>query len=239
MVTKLECITMYGLKQTFLLVVVLLCLVAALCTSGEIHVSSAARLGQVTTSTMTFESFVTSPSPLVQIFNGPFTVLSTTGTNLPCELWAVNFNATAGQYLSSSFNSDIPVGLFVVQQASYQNWVKAGTCGTMSDAIAGQVVTTSYDISPVAIPSSGTWTIVIVNSSNAKNADGYLAAYLTTIPYSVTQPLTGTITMTTTTTSGSTVLSGRPISGFPASSITLGIMGGLIAIILLRRRNQR
>jgi len=213
--------------------------VAILSTGGEDHVASAERLDQVTTSTMTFESFVTSPSPLVQIFNGPFTVLSTTGTNLPCELWAVNFNATTGQYLSSSFNSDIPVGLFVVQKASYQNWVKAGTCGTISEAIAGQLITTSYNINPVAIPSSGTWTIVIVNSSNARNADGYLAAYLTTVPYSVTQPLTGTITMTTTTTStASTVLSSRPVPGFPASSIILGIMAGLIAIIMLRRRNQ-
>jgi hypothetical protein len=215
---------------------VLLSLAALLTVVGENHVVSAASLDQVTTSTMTFESFATSPSPLEQIFNGPFTVLSTTGTNLPCELWAVSFNATTGQYVSGTFGSDIPVSLFVVQQTSYQNWMKAGTCGNMGDAIAGQLITMSYSIPPAAIPNSGTWVIVIVNSSNARNADGYLAAYLSIVPYPVTQPLTGTVTMTSISTT--TVLSGQPVPGFPVASIIIGILAGLIAIVMLRRRNE-
>lgn len=227
---------MLCLKDSVIIVVVLLCLVAVLNTMTDYQVTSAARLDQVTTSTVS-----TSLSSLEQIFNGPFTVLATTGTNLPCELWAVNFNATPGQYLFGSFNSDIPVSFFVVQQSSYQKWVKAETCGNIGDAVAGQLLTTSYLLRAVAIPSAGTWTIVIVNSSNARNADGYLAAYLSTVPYTVTQPIIGTITMTTTLTTETVVIS-QPVTGvpgFPASSIILGIIAGLIAVVMLRRRSHR
>jgi hypothetical protein len=220
------------------LAVISACLVGLVGAGGGGHVAFAVRPNQVTTSTITIESFTTSPSPLEQVFNGPFTVLSTTGTNLPCELWALNFTAGIGQYLSGSFNSDLPVGFFVVPQESYHEWVKAETCGSLASAIAGQLFTTSYDIGPVAIPSSGIWTIVIVNSSNARDADGYLAAYLTTTPLTVTQPLTGTITLGSTTTSTATLVSGRPVPGFPFSSIIVGIMVGLMATIALRRRNR-
>jgi hypothetical protein len=186
---------------------------------------------QVTTST--FESL----APLQQLFNGPFTVLSTTGTNMPCELWALNFTGTIGQYLTGSINSDIAVSFYIVQASAYQNWVKAETCGSMTDAIAGSLLTTSYTFTPVAIPTSGAWTIVIVNSSNARNADGYLAVYLSSLPLTVTQPLTGTITMAyTSTTTTSSIASGQPVPGFPASSMLLGIMVGLTVIIMLRRR---
>jgi hypothetical protein len=190
---------------------------------------------------ITYTNFSTSPSPLIQVFNGPFTVLSTTGTNLPCEFWALNFTATTGQYLSGALNSDVPVGFFVVAQSSYQNWVKTGTCGNVADAIAGQLFITSYNVSPpVAIPSSGTWTIVIVNSSDARNADGYLAIYLTTMPYTITEPLTGTITMTSTSTisTTSTLQATQPVPGFTPYSILLGIMAGLAVVALLRRRNE-
>ena len=227
-----------NLKRILVLAVISACLLGLLVTGSEVHTALAVPPSQVTTSTMTVESFATSPSPLEQIFNGPFTVLSTTGTNSPCELWALNFTAGIGQYLSGSFSSDLSVGFFVVPEGNYQEWVKAETCGSLTSAIAGQLLTTSYDIGPVAIPSSGIWTIVIVNSSNARDADGYLAAYLTTTPLTVTQPLTGTITMISTTTSTATILSGHPVAGFPFSSIIFGIMVGLIAIIALRRRNR-
>jgi len=226
------------LRRILVLAVISACLVGLLGTGGEGPVALAMRPNQLTTSTITVQSFATSPSPLEQVFNGPFTVLSTTGTNLPCELWALNFTAEIGQYLSGSFNSDLPVGFFVVLQESYHDWVKAETCGSLTSAIAGQLLTTSYDFGPVAIPSSGIWAIVIVNSSNARDADGYLAAYLTTTPLTVTRPLTGTITLMSTITSTSTLLGGRPVPGFPFSSIILGIIVGLMATIALRRRNQ-
>ena len=226
------------MKRAFVLAVVLLSLAALLSAVGENNVASASHLDQVSTITV-LTSISTLPT-LGQVFNGPFTVLATTGTKLPCELWALNFNATTGQYLTGSINSDIPVSFFVVQQTSYQNWVKAGTCGNLGDAIAGQLLTTTYSINSVAIPNTGTWTIVIVNTSNARNADGYLLAYLSPEPYPVTQPLTGTIIMTTMTTTltTSTALSAQPVPGFPLYSIVLGIIAGLIAVVMLRRRNH-
>jgi len=240
MVTKLDATSVCRLNRLVASAVMLVCVMALLGTGVGNQVASAARAEQLTTSIMTFTNFSTSLSPLVQVFNGPFTVLSTTGTNLPCELWALNFNATTGQYLSGTLNSDVSVGFYVVPQASYQDWVKTGTCGNLGDAITGQLLTTSYGVDPpVAIPSSGTWTIVIVNSSSARDAEGYLAIYLTTMPYTVTQPLTGTVTMTTSTTSTtSTVLSSQPVSGFPTSSILLGIVVGLLAIMMLKRRKK-
>jgi len=232
MLTTLECVSVLSLNRLVVLAVALLSLVALLSAAGEGHLASVSRLNQVTTSTFS------SLAPLQQLFNGPFTVLSTTGTNLPCELWTLNFTATIGQYLSGEVNSDIPVSFYVVQAAAYQNWVKAETCGTMTEAIAGSLLTTSYSFTPVAIPNSGAWTIVIVNSSNARDADGYLAVYLSSMPLTVTQPLTGTITMTFTSTTTS-VVSGQTVPGFHVSSIFLGIMVGLGAIILLRRKRGR
>jgi hypothetical protein len=210
--------------------VAVLSLVVLFSTVGG-HFASASRPSQVTTST------IESLAPLQQLFNGPFTVLSTTGTNMLCEFWSLNFTATVGQYLTGSFNSDIPVSFYVVRTMAYQDWLRAGTCGSMTDAIAGSLLTTSYGFTPVAIPDSGAWTIVIVNSSNARNADGYLAVYLSSVPLTVTQPLTGTITMTYTSTTAS-VVSGQPVPGFPVSSILLGIMAGLAATIIFRRRKR-
>jgi hypothetical protein len=175
-----------------------------------------------------------------QVFNGPFTVLSTTGTNLPCEFWTFNFAAATGQYLSGNFTSDSPVSFFIVPQANYQDWVKSGTCGNSGEALASQLIVTSYSFNGIAIPSTGTWTIVVVNSSNEKNADGYISAYLSTGGYTATQPfnqpLTGTITSTIT----STTLLGQPttIPGFPPASIILGIFGGLVAVVILKRRTR-
>jgi hypothetical protein len=165
-------------------------------------------------------------------------VLSTTGTNLPCEFWTFNFTATTGQYVSGSFSSDNPVSFFIVPQASYQSWVKAGTCGNAGDAIASQLISTSYNFTRIAIPSSGTWTIVIVNASNAKNADGYVTAYLSTAGYTATQTLIGTVTTTISTPVTSQPTSATGVPGFPIASIILGLMAGFVAIIVLRRRNR-
>ena len=204
------------------------------------HGSFAAYSDQVVTSTVTVGSIVSTSLSLPQrIFNGPFTVLSTTGTNLRCEFWTFTFTADAGQYVSGNFTSDNPVGFFVVQATSYHNWLEGGTCGNVGDAIASQLITTSYSFN-AAIPTSGMWTIVLVNSSTAKNADGFLAAYLSSGSYTITQPLMGT--MTSTITSPTATASGagqsRTIEGFPFASIVVGVMFGLVAIVVLRRRGR-
>lgn len=219
--------------------VALLLLAAFFVSLGEGHDPLAAHSDQVVTSTVTVGSSVsTSLSLSEQVFNGPFTVLSTTGTNLPCEFWTFNFTANTGQYVSGNFSSDNPVSFFVVQAASYRGWLRAGTCGNVGDAIASQLITTSYSFN-AAIPTSGMWTIVLVNSSNAKNADGSLAAYLSSGSYTVTQPLMATVTTTITSASATASGSGQSttIDGFPFASIVVGIVVGLVVIAILRRRN--
>jgi hypothetical protein len=223
-----------------MLAIALLFLTAFFMSLGEERVSLAAHSDQVVTRTVTVGSSVSTLLSLPQqIFNGPFTVLSTTGTNLPCEFWAFNFTADTGQYVSGNFSSDNPISFFVVQTASYQRWLKADTCGNVGDAIVSQLIGTSYSFN-AAIPTSGMWTIVFVNSSNAKNADGSLAAYLSLGSYTVTQPLMGTITATITSSSATVSSSSESttIDGFPIASIVVGILVGLVAIVILRRRNH-
>lgn len=217
----------------------LLLLAAFLMSLDAGHVSLAARSDQVVTSTVTVGSSTLTSLSLQQIFNGPFTVLSTTETKLPCEFWTFNFTANVGQYVSGNFSSDNPVSFFLVQVANYQSWLKAGTCGNAGDAIASQLITMSYSFN-AAVPTSGTWAIVLVNSSNAKNADGSLVVYLSSGSYTVTQPLISS--MITTISSAGTASPGMSqstnIDGFPLASIMVGIMLGLIVIVSLRRRNR-
>ena len=202
--------------------------------------SSATHFEQVTTSTMLVGTSVsTSLSESQQIFSGAFTVLSTTGTNLPCEFWTFNFTATTGQYVYVNFTSDNPISFFLVQPSSYQTWLKTGSCGNAGDAIASQLVTTTYNVTR-AIPTSGRWVIVLVNSSTAKNADGFLVVNLSASSYTITQPLMTTITASLTYASVSSTSSGPStgIAGFPIASIVFGIALGLIVVTILRRRES-
>ena len=230
------------MRRKILLVVVLLCLSALLATLGYTPLFSAASAEQVVTSTET--NISQSMSPAQAIFKGPFTVLSTTGTNLPCEFWISNFTTTAGapgEYVSGNFTSDNPVSFFIVQQAKYENWLKEDTCGTMGDAITSQLITTSYAFN-AAIPSPGAWLIVLVNSSNAKNADGFLVAYLSTLSYTVTELITSTITMITSTIRMSTTI--QPTSKVTSQlasvigiiGIIVGIAVGLLALLMSRHK---
>jgi hypothetical protein len=200
------------------------------------QVSSTARSNQLVTSTVTVGSNVsTSQSQSQLVFNGPFTVLSTTGTSLPCEFWTYNFTATTGQYVSGNFTSDNPISFYVIPASRYQTWFKTGSCGNVGDAIASQLTSTSYSFNSVAMPNAGTWMVVLVNSSNARNADGYLSIYLSTSSYTVTQVILSTIT--TGTTAASTVSGqGTGIAGFPVTAIVIGIIAGLVAVVILRRR---
>jgi hypothetical protein len=218
----------------------LLVLAAFLMSRAVGHISLAARSDQVVTSTVTVGSSTLTSLSVQQIFNSPFTVLSTTETKLPCEYWTFNFTANTGQYVSGNFTSDNPVSFFLVQVAKYQSWLKAGTCGNAGDAIASQLIATSYGFN-AAIPTSGTWTIVLVNSSNAKNADGSLVVYLSSGNYTVTQPLISSMitTISSAGTAGPSSSQSTNIDGFPLASIIAGIMIGLIAIVGVRRRNRR
>jgi hypothetical protein len=211
--------------------------------TSEKQVSSAHSY-QVSSSTALVGSGVsTSPSQAQRVFSGAFTVLSTTGTNLPCEFWTFDFTASTGQYVSGNFTSDNPISFFVVEPSSYQTWSKTGSCGNVGDAIASQLITKSYDFT-AAIPSSGTWLIVLVNSSNAKNADGFLVVYLSSSSYTVTQPLMPTVI--TYLTSSSTSEQSTARTGFPIISLILILIFVqifistttlvLVVVALLRRR---
>ena len=227
---------MYLLRRSFVLLTLVLCLAALTAPVAQSRASPVP--GQVFTSTITTGSMVSTAISQAQILNRPFTVLSTTGTNLPCEYWAFNFTATVGQYLSGGFSSDNAVSFFVVQQATYQKWVASGVCGNAGDAIASQLFGTGYNFTALAIPTSGTWTVVIVNSSNARNADGFVTLSLSATVYPVTQPLLRTITTTVTSTSVSASGQSTNIDGFPFASIILGFAVGLVAVVLLKRRHN-
>ena len=197
---------------------------------------------QSATRTVVRTSLWTSMSTPPLVFKGPFTVPSTSGTDLPCEFWQTNFTTTTGQYasLSGNFTADNPVNFFVVQQSKYQEWLNAGTCGAAEDAIASQLITTSYTFN-AAIPSPGTWVIVFVNMSNAKNADGFLVAYLTTVGYTETELMTSTITSIT------TITTAHPASKvniqfaelIAITGLIVGVIAGLVAIIMSRKRTVK
>jgi len=225
-------------KLTFL--IALLCLIAFVTMISGNQASSATHFEQVTTSTMLVGTSVsTSLAHPQQIFNNAFTVLSTTGTNLLCEFKTFNFTAATGQYVYGNFTSDNPISFFLVQPSSYQTWLKTSSCGNAGDAIASQLVATSYSFN-ATIPTSGAWVIVLVNSSTAKNADGFLVAYLSSSSYTITQPLMTTITASLTYASVSSTSSvpSTGIAGFPIASIVFGIALGLIVVTILRRRES-
>ena len=228
----------------FLLVLAALCLLALTTDPSYSWTPSNTNSEQTVTNTVVLGTTVSTSKSLPQVvFKGPFTVLSTTGTNLPCEFWASNFTAALGEYVSGNFTSDNPVNFFIVQQTKYEDWLKAGTCGTTQDAIASQLITTSYTFD-AALPSPGIWLIVLVNTSNAKNADGYLVAYLSTLGYTVTELMTSTIIPTII--SSSTITTAQPTSivSFNFSSviailgIIVGIAVGLVAILMISRRRR-
>ena len=199
----------------------------------------------MTTATIS-NTLTTSLSPRQLLINQSFTVLSTTGTNLQCELWNFTFTGNQGQYISGNFTANRPVDFYLVQDTNYQNWLKQGTCGTATDAIVSQQLTMSYNFS-AALPNSGRYDIVLVNSSNTSNAGGSITAYLSSIGYTITEVMESTITTTGVTTgvSTGTTQTTQPTStlstnipGFPVESILAGIIIGLIAILILRFRKR-
>jgi beta-lactamase regulating signal transducer with metallopeptidase domain len=80
---------------------------------------------------------------------------------------------------------------------------------------------------------------VLVNISNAKNADGYLVAYLSTLGYSITEVITLTITPASTSavsTQPTSSVSTQPAIEIATIGLAVGIAVGLIAIIMSRKR---
>ena len=209
-------------------------------------VTFASRVNQVETSTITVgTSFTTSIAQAQQLVNGPFTLLSTTGTSLQCEFWNFTFTAVQGQYLSVNFTSNIPLDVYIVEDTHYQNWLKQNSCGNQADALASKPLTVSYNLIGV-LPSSDKWDLVLVNSSNTRDANGFIVAYLGTGNVAVAEELlsTTTITSPTITTVSSMTLStgaGAPftgVPGFPTESIVLGVVIGLAAVMILRNRRH-
>jgi hypothetical protein len=214
-----------------------LCASSLLTIVGSVgYLTFAAQVNQMATSTVTLgSSLSTSLSQPQQLIYRSFTVLSTTGTTLRCEFWNFTFTGNQEQYVSGNFTSDNQIDFYVVQDTSYQNWLKTGSCGNVGDAIASQLLSKSFSFN-AALPSTGTWLIVLVNSSNSKNADGFIAAYLSAGSYTITQQLLSTIT--TTTTSANTVTPSTNIPGFPIESIAVGVLVGLVALMILRHRSR-
>lgn len=207
------------------------------------HVAYASQVDQAETVT-TITSLTTSLSQPHQLINSAFKVVSTTGTNLPCMFWNFSFTGSQGQYVYANFTSDIPLYFYIVQNTTYQNWVKQGLCGNSADALASQANSMSYGFSS-PLPNSGTWTIVLVNLSNSRDADGFITASLGTASYTITQAVVETVMLTGTSVSSATPLvtssTATPspsIPGFPAESITIGLVIGLGVLMILRYRRR-
>ncbi len=225
------------MQVRYLLAITLVCSTFLLPTVlSDNFLAFSAQVNQV--ETITVGSTVTTSQSQVQLLiNRSFKVLSTTGTNHPCETYNFTFTGNQGQYVSGNFTSIIPLYFYIVQDTTYQNWLKSGSCGNGADAVVSQSNTMSYSFN-VPLPNAGTWDIVLVNYSNSRDASGFIVAYLSSGSYTVTKPLLSTITSTTT--SSSSFTQTYPgISGFSVESIALGILVGVAALLVLRRRRSR
>jgi hypothetical protein len=199
------------------------------------YVTFASQVNQVKTITVG-SSVTTSLAQQQQLINSSFKVISTAGTNLHCQFWNLTFIGNQGQSVVGNFTSDIPLDFYVIQDASYQSWLKVGSCGNGADAITSQLSTMAYSFD-VALPSSGRWDLVLVNFSNARDADGFMVAYVPAGSYTSTQQLLSTVTPTSTFTSATTPSTGIP--GFPVESIIVGMVTGLVALMILRCRSEK
>ena len=161
------------------------------------------------------------------VMNRSFTVYSTTGTSVSCETASFTFNGTRGQYVSGNLTSNIAVGFYIMADATYQSWSKLGNCGSVPGAIESQQSTMAYDFT-VALPDSGIWDIVLVNSSNARNASGFLMAYLTSGTFISTTSLLSTVTQTIPVESAIIIQGEATVSNY-----SLYLIAGIIAIVFV------
>lgn len=226
---------MFSLKVRHAIVILIVCIASLLAIVGSANYRTfASQVNQVKTITVG-SSVTTSLAQQQQLIKSTFKVISTAGTNLHCQFWNFNFTGNQGQYIAGNFTSDIPLDFYLVQDTSYQSWLKVGSCGNTVDAITSQLSTMAYSFD-VVLPSSGKWDLVLVNFSNARDADGFIVAYVAAGSYTSTQQLLSTITMTSTFTSTTTPSTSIP--GFPVESIIIGMVTGLVALMILRRRQS-
>jgi hypothetical protein len=208
--------------------------------SGANYAASAIQVNQVETRTVTVgTSVVTFQGQRQQLINSAFKVISTTGTNLHCEFWTLNFTANQGQLVSGNFTSNIALNFYLVQDSNYKSWLNQGSCGNAPDAVTSQLSTMSYSFNAI-LPSSGSWDIVLVNVSNSRDASGFMLAYIGAGGYTTTEESLSTTTLTSALTSASnTTTPTTSIPGFPVESMALGMIAGLVALMVLRLRKTR
>ena len=221
---------MISTRTGYLSMIMIACVILVLPTIvNETYATYGNSVNQVQTITVG-STASTSFSQGQQIINRAFKVLSITGTTLPCQVYNFTFPANEGQYVSGNFTSVVPLDVYIVTNQTFQNWQRSGSCGNPADALASQMNTMAYNFNGI-ITSSGTWDIVLVNTSN-RDADGFMVAYLSASSTTIIQPLLSTIT-------GATSASIPPsIPGFPIESIAIGALIGVALIVLLRRRRR-
>ena len=232
-------------RSVFIIVIICAMSIFAVVSSQNFF-ALAMGVNQTGITTTSFTSTSTSLSPRQQLINQSFTVPSTTGTTLQCELWNFTFTGNQGQYVSGNFTANIPLDFYLVQDTNYQNWLKQGTCGSATEAIASSQLTMSYNFS-TALPNSGKWDFVLVNSSNTNNAGGSITAYLSSVGFTMTEVMVNTITTTgispsmtpgATETTQPAATASTNIPGFPIQSMLAGIAVGLFAVLILRFRKR-
>jgi len=174
-------------------------------------------------------SVIVSISQPQLLINRSFTVYSTTGTSFSCETTSFTFNGNRGQYVSGNLTSNIAIGFYIMTDASYQSWSKLGNCGSVPGAIGSRQSTMAYGFN-VALPDSGVWDIVLVNSSNTRNASGFLVAYLTSGTFISTKSLLSTLTQTIPVES-TTIKQEATVSSYSLYLI-VGIIAVVFAIVL-------
>jgi hypothetical protein len=230
------------LHARYAIVIMIVCFATlAVIVSSADYVTFASQVNQVRTITVG-SSLTTSLAQQQQLINRSFKVISTGGTNLHCELWNLTFTGNQGQSVAGNFTSDIPLNFYLVQDTSYQRWSNGGSCGNVADAITSKLNTMAYSFD-VVLPGSGRWDLVLVNFSNARDADGFMVAYVAAGSYTLTQQLLSTITSTSIITSATSVTSATTpatsIPGFPVESIIVGMVTGLVALMILRRPKRK
>ena len=224
------------LKVRHAIAILIVCIPTLLAIVGSAnYVTFASQVNQVKTITVG-SSVTTSLARQQQLIMSTFKVISTAGTNLHCQFWNFTFTGNQGQYVAGNFTSDIQLDFYLIQDTSYQSWLKVGSCGNVADAITSQLSTMGYRFD-AALPALGGGPcfrqlfqcrdadgfIVGLRISWQLHVDGAIAQY----DYHVQHIHERDHTPSTS------------IPGFPVESIVVGMVTGLVALMILRRRRKQ